>query len=1317
MNVSAPSTNPSATFTALPPLRTRVTPSSGLAAPPQKLDLAAWTSPRRTEDTPTLSIANPYLTSATTPAAKGGPPSLAGSMPPHAEHAASRAVGHRVAAALALGLAGFGMLGGMTALPQPAAAQVLQTSSARETQRSIEVDTRVRADQPVRAQSIDQVVRRFDRSHQLYVIGNPAFNGSSLTNRDLQRYREVLEDHPNVYVVLVDRTNDVQGDDLALSRGIGNSAAFQSVVNPKTGERDGAVFMIYHNVNGNPDARKIFLRTEAMLDRIGAGEADFAQADGTPGPMLEMFVQGIRDEGKDIPGALEGVIDHMQSRVDGEVQRVVGGATEAVQQARAALTGLGPKVAEFQRAHGSGGALGSPDTAGWSRQLDAASQALQRRDFAAATQLSTGVRNAVRAQEQSMARYSQAPEVAAQVRTQLDEVKGLLPTLPTGNGSTQAHAAFERASRSLEQYETQYRAMDPSFDATLNVARDEAATAAREAHATIDAANRADATRKGIAAIVTLAIVAAGVVANQRARAAGAQAHKELDAALGEIGERSNELMELLNTADVHDIAAYEGKTKELADRLRENVVQALTLVGGAQKFVDEADQLVNAKGVGALRNMFTTAQFNDAIALLTDPQRTLSFSLHDASRAVMEKGSKAATWREQILAQGETREFQKSLRDVLLAMADSRDAARTSLAELESKSADITGYLEKVSHAAETTHRDASALQQQAPETLFTAPSVTANLLPAVLSGEAEGGLLAKGRALAAHNFVAAWDDCAAPAERMTADARAIVDLGAQAQQTLVPAVDRADAALRPHGVKTDWAFAAQKTLSERLDQTANKALRVGVGEDVRSIGDDVSALVTRVDAAVRLDGDRRENVPPIITEAEQTVAAARDELTAALQRQGAFRGGSPDTALREPERDPSTRTADAHANVDAAKSSLDVGDVTQAEAQLTAARDLSADAHRLVTESREAVAAHAATLNEREQRTRAIGESVTSTYTPAMKRIKQTYAPEVLQRVAGEVEAGDTVADSIDRALDHLDAARRQTESAKANFDRAHVLTSRDDLGHADVSLRDAQARLDSVTQAETVLAERQQSTETDVRALTGRVSQTRANAARDFVRDHARTLMTQAESATQSARAAVDAKQRNPYAAAEQIEVAENLRQQVEAAIAADHQALEAARQAVSRAQGAVAVAAAEVASASGQSWHWSNSFGTASESVSGLDLAAANMALATAGSSVARAQGEIASRQYEAAASSAHSAASAATQASASARSAVSSARSRFESEKSRLESLEAAERARRQAEEARRQAEEASRSSGSSGGSFGGGGSGSRGGDF
>jgi len=1227
----------------------------------------------------------------------------------------TKSTSRRIMSGVALALTGLGVVGGMVAMPQPAMAQTVSTTQAQ--QQATQTDNRVRNTTPVRVQNIGQVVDGFDKGNQIYVVGNPALNGTPLSQRDMARYQEVLQKYPNTYVVLVDKTTNVTGDDNLLSRGIGNNAEFQGVVNPQTGERDGVVFMIYHNVDGNPQARKIFMRSEAMLDRLGVGEEAFAAEDGTPGRLLNQFINAFKNEGKDIPGSLEVVMQTIQGAVDANVQQVVGGAQQAVQEANTALNGVRPKVGEFQRQYGEGGRLGSPDIQGWTNQLNRATEALQHHDFNTAKSLSGNVLSAIRAQETAMANYGQAPGIATQVREQLAQVQRQLGELQSNGHAESANTAYQQATRSLETFDTQYKAKDPAFMESLQNARTQARTAADEVAASKSSTETAKKVKIAIASTITLVILAVSIIANRRAAAAGDKARKELDAAIREIGDRSAQLMELLNTADVHDVAAYEGKTKELADALRENTVEALTMVGGAQKFIDEADKLVHAKGFGMVKNWFTTGQYNDAVALLTDPNRKISFSFSDSSRAVMEKGSKAESWREQLLKQGETREFQKSLKDVMLAMADNRDEAQKILSEIETKSSDINGYIQKVDTAAKKAKAQSEELQRQAADGLFGAPAVTGNLLPMVLADEKDGGLLARGRSLSARNFVSAWDDCTAPAERMSKNAQQVVDVGSKARRTLVPTIWKADAALNPQTVKTDWAHEQQKALSDRLNDHANKALRTDIRQDVETLAGDVEKLQTRVLTAVSQDIERREVSPGLMTAAEKDVDTARTEIHAELQGRGVFKKGTPDKVLREKDLDPTTRTTDAHTNHDAIKGRLDVGDVEKAAEHLKNIKDLTQDAHRLVKETRQALKDYTPTLTERNKRTGDIEASIAKTYQPSMGRIKSTYAPVVLKKVAPEVNAGDTLGDNIDQSLALIETARKQTASAETNFDRAALLTSRDDLTATDKSLKDSQAQLDGITRAEQILADRQKKAESDLSGLEGRYSQTRGRSNDHYVRNQAKSLMHQGEGNLQAAQSSVKAQQKDPYAADDSIKVAENVRSQVETAIAADKRAFDAASSAINSAQGSVASASVAIASAQSQSWHWSNSFGTASESVSASDLVGAYAAVASAQATIGRAQSQLRSQDYEAASSTANNASSQCSTAVAAAAAAVSSARNRFESQKRRLENL--AEEARRREEE--RRAEEARRqasSSGSRGGSSGGGGgSGSRGGSF
>lgn len=1275
-------------------------------------------------DNGALRVKSPFATTCQpTTVGASAPVSIAavdiGSVP-----AETHSFSHKLMGAVALGLTGFGVVAGMVAMPQPAFAQTISTTQVNhQAATATATDNRVRTQTPVNVQSVQQAVDKFDKTHQLYVVGQPALNGTPLTKADMARYAEVLKKYPNAYVVLVDKTTNVQGDDMTLSRGIGNSAEFQGVVNPKVGERDGVVVMIYHNVNGDQNHRKIFMRAESLPDKLGVGEAAFAAEDGTPGPLLNDFINAFKNEGKDIPGSLEVVLQKVDGTIDNYVQQTVGQAEQNVQAGHTALDGLQPKVKEFQGKYGSGGSLGSPDVAGWQKQMARADEALGNKDFQTATTLSTGVVSAVRTQETAMANYGQAPAIAQDVQKTLNQVKGELGGLSANGNTTSARTSYQTASQEMESYNTAYKAKDPSFQEHLQKARGAADQATKEVSASKSETETIKNVKLGAAATVTLAVLAVSIVMNRRAAAKGRKAQTELDEALKSIGDKSNELMKLLNNADFHEIAGYEGKTKELADQLRENTVQALTLVGGASKFVDEAQALVHPHGAKALQNLFLTRNYNEAIELLTDDNKKLSFSFNDSSRAVMEKGSKAETWRQQLIQQGTTREFQKSLKEVLLAMADSRDAAEKLLGEIETKGSEINGYIEKVQKTADTAQQKAQALQTSGPDGLFTAPAVTGNLMPMVV--EKQNGLLDKGRALAARNFVEAWDNYATPAERMSNEASQIVDLGTEARKNLVPTVANADKSLNPNGVKTEWAHDAQKQLSDRLNDTANKALRTSVATDVETLGVDVEKLQTRVTTAVAQDKERREVSPGLIEGAEQDVDTARKEIAGALKQAGAFKAGTPEQVLRETKLDPTDRTKQAHVDLEAVKGRLDVGDVDQAGEHLQNVKSLSTEAHKLVADTRQALKDYPATLDERQKRTDAIGQSIPKTYTPALQRIKATYAPEVLKKVAPEVNAGDTIGDNIDQSLAALTQAGTQTKSAIANFDKAALLTSRDDLNKTDVSLKDAQAQLDGITKAEQILADRQKKAEADLSALQGRFSQTHGNANAVYVRSHARSLLSDADSKLGETKAAVQSSPKDPYRADQALKVAENVRTQVEQAIDADHRAYDAARSAISQAQSSVVAASASIASAQGQSWHWSNAQGSASESVSAGDLAGAYAAVATAQGYINSAEGQLNSQDYEAASSTAQTAENAASSAAMAASSAVSSARSRFDSQVSRLESLqreadrrEEERRAEERREEERREEAARQSSSGSSGGSFGGGGgSGSRGGDF
>lgn len=1192
---------------------------------------------------------------------------------------------------------------------------------------------------PVQVANIDEAVQNFRADHQLYVVGNPELNGQPLSQAQIAEFSQMLEGHPGSYVVLIDRTTDLAGDDHELSRGIGNSAAFQSVVNPETGEKEGRLLMIYFNVDNDPGQRKIFLRTEELPDRLNVGELNFADPDtGEPRELSRIFINAVRNEGKSVAGAADAVFDRIDSVVNAAVTQTTASASQAVGAAQTAVAEGKEDVQDFQKQHGAGGIIGSPDVASWDARLQQAQQQLQQRDYSGAARTANALVQTIEAQQQAMSSYTGAGATATQVQATLEEARSLINSLPNNEATAEMRATLARAEESMRAFRADYGAKNPDYASHLTAGQNEAGSALSQAQDYKSEQERNEKIRNYAAAGISVAILATGVILHVRARGARKSAEAEYDKAIAEIGQKSHQLLELMNEADFHKVANYEGKTRQLADALMENVTDALTLVGGAEKFAQEARSLIDAGGFGRVKNMFATGNFKKAERLLTDPNEKLSFNFTDSSRKVIEKGSHAETWRQELLQRGTSREFTQSLQEVLTAMADNRDEARRQLDELDKKSSEINGFIQRVDDASAATLKRAEALKAgkspavkaegtlnaasrssgekypqlpasalletskyPAPESdeSFTAPAVVDNLLPRVRADQAGGGLLAKSRELADRNFISAWDDYTVPAERITNEATRIVELGEQGRGSLLPTVLAADAYLHPNEVKTDWAHAEQAALSDRLNETAHKAVRTSVDGELKQLSTDMTALETRVERVVEQDYERREISPKLIQDAEDDVATARQEIHAQLQGFGVFRSGTPDKVLVEPERNPSDRTEASHDHLGKVKPQLDQGNVPGAGEHLQSIRSLSQEAHTLVAESRAAVKSHHATLEERQGRTASTTQSIKSEFEPSLSRIKQTYAAVVTRLVAQELGLGDDVGDNIEQARADIQAAEKATASAIKHFDQAYVLTSRDELAQADTSLRSAQGHLDAIPHAEQHLGKKQAAVEGELRSLEGRFGQTRSNAGASYVRSQAKSLLAQAESSLRSANGAVKDTPRNPYTAGESLASAESSRVQTERAIEADHRAYEAAQSAIRGAESDVSSAESRIRSLGNESWSFSNRCGSAHTSVGSVQSAMS--ALGSASSEISHARSLVSSQRYEEAERVANGVSSSCSHAIGIAQSIVNSARAehdrkvdRLEDQQRELERREAEERRRQEeAEAARRRAEE------------------------
>ena len=158
-------------------------------------------------------------------------------------------------------------------------------------------------------------------------------------------------------------------------------------MDPRTGDRNGVVIMVYFHtndqsfINRTGKDRAIFMRSEQLLDDAGVGEAQFVDRETLQnGELINTYISGIQS-GRGVPGALDAVFDRVDQGVSQYITSTVQGSQAQLQSAREALDGVQPKVQEFQREHGSRGELGQPPVAQWRSMLEQAQHKLDARDY------------------------------------------------------------------------------------------------------------------------------------------------------------------------------------------------------------------------------------------------------------------------------------------------------------------------------------------------------------------------------------------------------------------------------------------------------------------------------------------------------------------------------------------------------------------------------------------------------------------------------------------------------------------------------------------------------------------------------------------------------------------------------------------------------------------------------------------------------------------------------------------------------------------------------------------------------------------------
>ncbi|MBS2034853.1 hypothetical protein JST97_07690 [bacterium] len=1202
--------------------------------------------------------------------------------------------GHHTALKVALGT--LGVAGALVGMAQQAQAQVRPAQSVAP--RSLA--DQVRDTRPVFAGSVNEVVNQFNAGRQIYVVGNPQYNGQNL---DLKQFQDVFAKHPNAYIVLIGESDNVKSDDYNLSRGIANSAQFQSVVDKETGQKNGAVFMVYFKVTDQKfiqqtgKTRAIYMRSEQLLDDAGVGENNFVDRETLePRSLMQTYVSAVQS-GQSVPQAFSQVLDKIDAGANSFVASTVRGATQAVDQAGERYKSVEKEVKDFRKAHGEKGSLAQPDMDAWKNRLENARKQLKSGDYAAATENAKALQTQISAYESQLSQFAQAPAQAQEISRQISSLQLEVDKLPQNGQAEQARTSLGQAKAALSAYQQKYDSNELNFQADLDTAR----TAAQSTSQHISASRSDEATARNLklygSSALGVGLIATALILNYRARGRRKESEKEMDEALAALGERSKELIRVMNEADVSQIASYTGTTQKLAKDLLTHTADALALMGGGEKVLAEARQLIKGDSFGSrLKNMFSKGNFDKAIELLTDKDQQVPYELNDSKQVNLEKGSKADAWRDYLLSTVTGKAGQESFVNMLDKLSSLAASNEKTTQVLLKESREVGAYLDGVKDKNHAMGADSEALQKSGQEDhFFTAPTLTSRVVPYV------DQLIEKGHAIKGTDPFRARQEFGEVSERMIADGHAIIEVGTFGRNHTLPVLAQADEALHPHQIVTDWAHLRKEELSIALDREGEKSLQQEVNDQVKQIKSDLEALEHRIQTVVQLDDKRWNLAQPQISDADQAIKTAREGLCKALQAAGVFKDGTPDRVLREPDRDPSAPLYQAQQNYDAIKPLLDQGNVEEPSTHLKNVASLTRQAGDLVKDTRAAFEAYPADSGERVNRHQSISNSIPNKYQPSLERIQKTYTESAQKSVVGEVSSSGssrvgTVSEFLDKTFQLLDKAKSITEHAAFNYDRAHLLEARDELAQVNNILVQGQVNLDAITGGEATLARRQAEAEQGLKDLTARIAGTDKNSEAVYVRAKAKDLLKQVQARLEESKPVVFQKPASPYEALNFLASVESLRTQVENTISFDHAAYDAANSAIAQAKSLIQTADAEVDKAARTGWSQNISgYGPVQNSVNSNDLNPARRSIEEARSQTSGAEGQLGPQKYEDAKAVAESAQNSAQKARQQAAAVVSAAQAVFNQMVSGGEAIAEAS---REVDNAQRQIDDCSRQS-------------------
>ncbi|MCP5518978.1 MAG: hypothetical protein H7A45_17180 [Verrucomicrobiales bacterium] len=922
---------------------------------------------------------------------------------------------------------------------------------------------------PTRVKHATDIVQAWKPGGHLFVKGDPGVAEVQLDALAVW----LSQNATNWLVALVEsaadeRFTDAEGASFqgveAVHQALGidllNRTAFGEQTDPRTGERNAAIFVL-----SLKDRRLSYFGSDAQ-DRRGLGEEQWIGNLDAPAIAAMRgggrVVDAVKDTITNIDRRLGEKITTEIARREAEQARREAEQAQQQREAQAAIQTAGETLArlrsvttDLRRGNPKQtGDLANPDLPGFETALTEARSVLALGDAPHATALAGGLKQRLEAHLESLTRHARDTAAFDEPGGRYQEL-AQLPLATVARDTLAAAADSLRAAReSHARGESRYVADLTAATQSLNLARNQilAATRAAELRRNL---------RLAVGSGSVLLVVGVLFAMNRRRRAIKREAETQLRDWRTALGEKTAALFGLLDrratvvgSSQAEAAARYHDDTLELARQVIADVDELFIMAACVDRVLRDAETALTPRILWTqLAHLFLRRPYQRALRLLRD--EPIAFRPEEGLELVV-RGPR--TERDRLIGDlASYQPFTSSFNELIDAFNRHARAALDGLDRIESSVVEAGRLLGQLREGLDEIEAGRATLKA-GDETngWFAMPALFERLLPAAESS------LAQARRRAGADPAGMLEHEGRLAGRQVGEARELLRIASVTRSERLPAAREAAATIEAAGLSATWIGEAFDRFSMQADDLATAAVDESVAGSLTELDHALTTLVATARRCGELGNERHTLLDQAIPEAVTSIAGTREALGQAV-------GRPPVAMLRETDADPDEQIRAASDQLSAAAPLLEKGNASAADAAIRGAREQLDRVIDILEASRQAAAAHEPNQAELTAEAARLEARLPAART-TLEGIRARYAPAVLLLGAGDPthpEANGTTDDNLREAEEHLAAVQRLVQEAGADFREGRLLGTADKEATARLRLQLTSARLTEITE----------------------------------------------------------------------------------------------------------------------------------------------------------------------------------------------------------------------------------------------------------